>query len=539
MAKKSNKSPTAAQKVKPNQATQSYVRREHPDYVMQVPSWSQMEDLYVGEKRVKEQTTKYLPATEVEAAEGGHDTKATSRYNIRLANAVFFNGVDRLTKYVMGHIYRINPEILAELPEQMKPLLTNADMLGTPLITFMKNMSSWSYVMGHYHILVDYPDTRSFKSKQDQLRAGPYPYFTMISPREIIDWSVSKSPDGRFTYDWIVREEIVYEADGPMDPIMQVAYYTIWYRDRWEKYRAEGQEITEPGDSTTKNASRMTKEEVETTAKFIDGGKNHSGVVPLVTVYSQMVRPMVSKSPLEEAGFLNIHHYQLYSSFMNGLFYHLNPILHLSGVSKVESVRVGNKAAIITPRNGDAKYIEFTGTSMHIAEKAAAGLAAEMWESGMRSTSFLGANTSGDARRLSRADLVSWLNLIANSHETAFAEALSIAALWIKKKIETKEGQPPIKLNRDYDLTSLEANSAEFLLNARKAGEISRETFISALVRGEVLPQTIVPADEVKAAKKDLDDDVEMLAKVEKLTAPAPKPPGSEETPPPPPGGGE
>lgn len=511
----------------PTATTQVYVEHKHPDYITQENVWTKMEDLFLGEERVKEKATVYLPATEIESAEKDL-SKPSSRYFFRLQNSPFFNGVGRLTRCTMGQLYRNCPKFTVDVPEKLKPMMKNVDMMGTPFDVFAKNVSSWSYAIGHYFVLVDMPDASGITNKLQQEQAKLYPYFVMVHPNEIINWKATKSTDGKIVLDWIVRKETSYESDNPNEPHKKVTRFRVWYRDKWELYEVSSEENEKPSDRSKRNLPNpRSNSDTETTARLVQSGKNPLGVVPLVPIYSQMVRPMVSQPPLEESGNLNLHHYKLFSAFNNGLMYHLSPILHISGVTNVEQIKIGAKAAIITPRNGEVKYAEYQGNGLKIAKDTADGLAQEMWDAGMRTNTNIGVNTSGKAIHSSRADFIAWMTAIAISHETGWSEAFKIAAKWAKVDLTEKDPETPIlKMNRDFDLSLLEANSAEFLLNARKAGEISRKTFLTALKRGEVLTDDLDVDQEIKDSKSDLKFDMEILAEIQSMGEPSqPNPP--------------
>jgi len=479
--------------------SENHLNRTHPDYDDQYPNWVIMDDLYIGSSAVKTASTKYLPMTESEESEASKAgaAKKTS-YDRRLDNAIYFNGVDRLVKYTTGHMYRENPVYPEENnPSWFERMQEDADLLGTELDAFLRNISLKSYLMGHYFVAIDFPNTSGMDSRSVVKMTNPRPYLVPVSPIEITNWALERALDGTYQFKWLVHRYAYRESDGPMDDHFTSVYYKIWYKDRWELW-----------------VCRIDSDEVDLDSvapELVEEGPNPLGFVPYIPVYSQMVRPMVSKPPLLESAHLNIDHYRSLSAFNHGLMFHLNPILTLSGVQD-SNVKVGSNAALILPRNADAKYVEYSGRSLSIGKETAEMILREMWEAGMRSQTSLGANTSADARRLSRSDFQSWLLSVVSAHENAFNRAMDIAALWSN---EVHEDEQVIKLNKDFDLTPMDANEAEFLLNARKAGEIQRSTFLKELQRGERIDKTVDVDEEVKGAKKDLEDDLAALAKAE------------------------
>lgn len=471
----------------------------HPDYDAQVPEWEKMEDLYLGSRNVKEKGPIYLPMTEIEANEANRiGLNKKSRYQQRLDNAVFFNGIDRLIKFAMGQMYGQPIKINMKAEGPISRMLMNMDLMGSNVNNFFKNVSTFSYLLGHRFIIVDYPSTNEIRSLADQRKSNLHPYMIDTHPMEIPNWSVSYSDKGYFTYDWLVHKQTRFESPDPFSDYETVAYYKIWYPDHWEYYKC-------PLDSSGKPDTAR--------GELIDEQENPIQIVPVVPVYSQVVRPMVTKPPLSEAGDLNIDHYRVLSSFNNGLMYHLNPILAFFGVSE-DKLKVGASIAYTLPRNADAKYIEFQGASLKLAFDEAMVIAAEMWESGMKSSSAIGANTSAEARRLRANEFKLWLLSVVANHEWSYRIALHYAGLWEKTEID-RDQVDLISINKDYDLTALDANQTEFFLNARKAGEISRKRFFEELQRGEVISKDVDVDQEIKDAKADLAEDLKTLAKAE------------------------
>lgn len=458
----------------------------HPDYEIQFADWEMLGDIYAGERSVKARFTQYLYKTELEERDSrttGRNEK--SRYEQRLERSPFINGVERLTRYAMSHLFRENPILPLEekLPLIIKPLLSNVDMLGTTFEQFIKNIAAQAYVMGHYFILVDMPDTReSVGSLADQNRANPRPYFVAVDPRDILNWSIIRKEDGGYELEWVVHRISEFISTGPFDEHEHNVSYKVWYKDRWELY-----------ESTVENN--------QNSITLADEGVNPLGEVPIVPMYSNLIRPMLSNPPLLEAAYLNISHYNQYSMFVNGMMFHLNPLLVFSGVTKEALVERGADYSVFLPQHGKAEYVEYSGDSLAVAKSAVDQLSTEVVEAGLRNTSFLGANTSAEARRLARSDFNSYHQNVAHNYDLSLTQAFKLAGRWVGE--ELTDEQAYIKINRDFDVVTIDAAMAQFLLTARGQGEISRKRFLTELERGEVMQKGIDLAQEIKDAESD------------------------------------
>lgn len=474
----------------------------HPDYEAQLDDWYLMSDLTAGTARVKSKTDKYLIPTELERSDGLTSARGKkSRYTQRLERSPYMNYSKRLKRYAMANLFRekvILPEE-STLPEALKPLLKNADMLGTKLEKFFQMAGDRAYEMGHYFILVDMPD-EEIESLADELEKKPRPYFTLIDPRDVVNWQITRGPSGTMSLDWVnIRSFELKSGDAFSQPEYK-EYYTVWTKEGWTKYEIGG-------TSTKRSPKTGTKTEI--TFQEVASGAHPCKRVPLVTIYSEMLRPMMSVPPLLEAAQLSLDHYNITSMYVNGLMYHLNPLLTFSGVSSEEQVKRGANYAVYLPQAAEAKYVEFQGNALSIAKETTDNISMEVMESGLRNTTSLGANTSAEARRLARSDFNSFHEGVAENFDTGFREAFEVAALW------TGEPLPDdlvIKMNSDFDVTVMDAAMAEFLLRARQAGEISRKRLFKEMMRGEVFSNELNVEDEIKDAEKDGPSEVAQTA---------------------------
>ena len=465
-----------------NNASIAITTNRNPDYELQYDDWVMMDDLSKGSRKVKEKGAEYLPMTELESREVnssiGASTKRKTRYQERLSRAVFINGIDRLTKFAMGHLFRESVKIPKKFSDSHPELMENADLLGTDLKQFMKNVSSRAYTLGHQFVCVDMPKVAP-SSLQEQKDMGWRPYLISIDPRDVVDWSISNDANGIPTLDWVILLRTEFEERLPFKAAKPRNVYMVWYRDRWERYR----------------------EDDKFNPIIQESGENPLGEVPLYGIYSNLQRPMVSSPPLLEAAFINLNHFQTYSAFTNGLMYHLNPLLAITGVSEDADVRLTASSAVYLPREADAKYVEFQGSGLKIAYDTSKSLSEEMMEAGLRSTSFLGANTSAEARRVAKSDFNSFLISVANSYEHGWMRVFRAVNKWMSMDSENEADYRPT-FNKDFDVTIMDAGLARFYLESLQAGAICQETFLKSMVRGEVFAKELdVPKEIIKSAK--------------------------------------
>lgn len=461
---------------------------QNDDYDDQKDQWEIMDDLYQGADRVKEKTTKYLPATELELQEMrtsvGANSLTKTRYAQRLDRAVFINGIDRLTKFAMGHLFRESVKIPEAFSSKNDKLMKDADLLGTDLRQFIRNVSTRAYVLGHQFVVVDMP-RRAPGSLQEQKNGNFRPYLVALDPMDLVDWSISTAEDGTPQLDWAIILRTEYEERTPFAARRPKNVYIVWYKDRWERY-----EVIDPSNANS-----------ETRPTLMEEGVNPIGEVPIYAIYSNLVRPMVSRPPLMEAAYINISHYQTYSMSNHGLMYHLNPLLVFIGLHEDGDVKLNASTAAYLPRESEAKYVEYQGSGLKIAFEAAKALADEMMEAGLRSTTFLGANTSAEARRVAKSDFNAFLISVANSYEHGWTKILQAVGKWQDVQYTDDEAKPVF--NKDFDVTIMDAGLARFYLESLQAGAISQKTFLKSMVRGDVFNKELDVDNEIIESGKD------------------------------------
>lgn len=460
------------------------------DYDLQYDDWVMLADFYEGARQVKSKRANYLPMTELEQKEEakGSATQKTS-YQYRLERAVFINGVARLTRFAISNLFRVPPKLPEFFTKKNKDIVENADMLGTNMTQYMRNVCTKAYVMGHQFVVVDMPSVLP-DSAAEQKKKGFRPYCVMVDPRNVVDWSIVQDVNGAPYLEWVVIRSVEYEPRVPFRNPSPYECYKIWYPDRWEKWK-----LVLPTGNNNKQSNLVRLEE----------GPNELGEVPAVAIYSNQIRPMVSSPPLLESAHLNHVHYMTYSSFNNGLLYHLNPVLALIGVNETD-VKLGSNRALQLPTGSEVKYVEYTGQNLSIAKQASEQLAQEVMEAGLRTTAMLGANTSAEARKLTRADFNSFLLAVASMFEYAFTDVFRLIDRWQGVEDHDREEYRPT-FNRDYDVALVDAATATFYLNAWEKNAISHGTFLRSLRRGELLDDdTDINNEIIQTAKERLEN---------------------------------
>src|SRR5690242_6739182 len=127
------------------------VNSTHPDYDTNAAAWMRARDVFAGEDAVKAAGERYLPKL---------DSQTSEEYNAYRARASFFNATARTADGFVGLILRREPTF--KLPDNtagvgraLAAFVEDADMLGTSLSAYAKNVVSEVVGVGRVGSLVD------------------------------------------------------------------------------------------------------------------------------------------------------------------------------------------------------------------------------------------------------------------------------------------------------------------------------------------------------------------------------------------------
>ena len=107
----------------------------HPEYDSALPAWLRARDVIAGEDALKSGGVRYLPRL---------DSQTDEEYAAYKERAAFFNATARTAEGYVGLIFRRPPFV--KTPENgglgvaLSEFVNDADMLGTPLVGYAKNV---------------------------------------------------------------------------------------------------------------------------------------------------------------------------------------------------------------------------------------------------------------------------------------------------------------------------------------------------------------------------------------------------------------
>lgn len=313
-------------------------------------NWSIVRDVGEGTLRLREAGSLYLPAEKAEKSEA---------YQIRLDRAILFNAFDRALHSLVGMVFRKEPTLGPDVPEQMRGReatdeadeiegqLEDCDQAGTYWTVFAKELFTDAMRDGHSFLMVDAPPYPVRADGQpptllDLENANWRPYWVRYDASQAVNWRT----DSKGRLQQITFEERTWEADGEFGEA-EVYRYRVLRPGSWQLFR----KVKDP--KTNKDTLILEAE-----------GKTPLSEIPVAVVYTRKTGALTSKPPLLDLAIINLAHWQKYSDYSIGL--HLTiPVLCIKGGNPSQKIEyIGHYSAFRLAPDGDLKYAEPTGAGL-------------------------------------------------------------------------------------------------------------------------------------------------------------------------------
>jgi hypothetical protein len=451
--------------------------------------WADVDCVRAGTRAMREMGEAYLPK---EPGEGDEE------YMRRLGRATLTPIYKRLVRAFASQVLR-KPIKLANtgnLPEAeyraiagyhpgdgedgeaVTGHIEDLDRMGSDLQQFAYDWLVEAIHYSHAVVEVSYPKADAIQTRADEVAAGLRPHWSLYPAPMVLGARGGQQleqvrllqrvtvPDG----EWGEREieqVLVYRLDEG------AASYQIWREsdeDEGEWYVHE------------------------------EGSLDMAGTpeLPVSFLYSDR-KGQATPPPMMEVLHLNIRHYQISADMDNSLHVAAVPRLFFFGCQPEDIGSVGSVGEAICLPNAESRA-EWSAPNPAAFEpnyKRLESLKAEMMQLGLSiMASQKNVGESAEAKRLDRSQGDSQLAILAQNLQTAIDAALRQHCAYMG--IDPANA-PTCTVNRDFDLSAMDAQFLQALTGVVNAGKLSDETFFHLLQQGEIgLPDDWTPAAEIE-----------------------------------------
>jgi hypothetical protein len=237
----------------------------HPEYASNQEYWQDAWDFYRGGKWVLEPVHRALPlrrrrlrrfvrGTDREDANSTNDIPSYLFGHIREENDQYLDRHDRafhipifrtiVDIYVSATLRRGPTRTRDKKPippdeEPWKAFRENCDLVGTNIDPYMRQALTLALVYGKIFAITDMPampegDQKLSKQKAAELGIRPYTY--LVSPLDVVDWSLDEF--GRLN--WLVIREDRDDGRQPGDEVKRArSQFKVWTKDKWFLYQSD------------------------------------------------------------------------------------------------------------------------------------------------------------------------------------------------------------------------------------------------------------------------------------------------------------
>ena len=447
------------------------VNAKHPEYSKNLTKWQLMRDALAGEV-AKE---KYVPKLSDQEAE---------EYSAYVGRAEFYNATARTQVALTGLLFAKPPKV--ELPEALKSIGENISLDDDTLEALAKNIADECLSIGRCGVLVDLPSVeKADYSKLEAERLNLRAYATLYKAENIINWKTTKINGSNVTSLVVLAETYAEPTQDEFVDNIKTRYRVLDLHEGYYRQRVF---------SETKAGNFEVVSEIYPSA---NGQK--LGYLPFTFFNVNDLKTSVEKPPLLDLAKINISHFRSEVDLEHGTHFTALPTPYVTGYQgeSSEKLKIGSTAVwVINDPSAKVGFLEFSGAGLSTLENRIAVKEKRM--------SILGARLLLDEKKTAEAtETLQMRKSGENAVLTNVASTISEGIVSFLKDIaffENIAGENLIyEINTDYNLTMIEPQLLAQIIAGIQSGDIPNEVLYDALLKGELMPETIQSYEDYQA----------------------------------------
>lgn len=447
------------------------VNAKHPEYSKNLTKWQLMRDALAGEV-AKE---KYVPKLSDQEAE---------EYSAYVGRAEFYNATARTQVALTGLLFAKPPKV--ELPEALKTIAENVSLDDDTLEALAKNIADECLSVGRCGVLVDLPSVeKADYSKLEAERLNLRAYATLYKAENIINWKTTKINGSNVTSLVVLAETYAEPTQDEFVDKIKTRYRVLDLHDGYYRQRVF---------SETKAGNFEVVSEIYPSA---NGRKLE--YLPFTFFNVNDLKTAVEKPPLLDLAKVNISHFRSEVDLEHGTHFTALPTPYVTGYQgeSSEKLKIGSTAVwVINDPSAKVGFLEFSGAGLSTLENRIAVKEKRM--------SILGARLLLDEKKTAEAtETLQMRKSGENAVLTSVAATISEGIVSFLKDIAFFENIASenliYEINTDYNLTMIEPQLLAQIIAGIQSGDIPNEVLYDALLKGELMPETIQSYEDYQA----------------------------------------
>lgn len=455
---------------------------KHPLYAEKLKSWEQMLHTYGGQRLIKDQGQKYLPATGGMVLDGlGVGQRGLAAYDSYKERALFPDLIRSAIATHLGLMHR--EDAVIELPEKLDPMRRIASARGESLQTLLRRINFNQLLLGRFGLLLEVPTG-----------GGPntLPFIATYAASNIINWDDGIREDGEQAFNLVVLQESEFERST----------------FQWEfisKHRVL--QLNEAGIyQVAISRDNNTPSDADFIAPAIAG--TELDFIPFVVVNTEDTLSDPDEPSFLGLSDLSLAIYRLEADYRHTLFMQSQETLVVIGAEEGddgEIQRIGAGARLDLPLDGDAKYIGTSGEGLAEQRQAIENDKKLALQQGSRLLDSGGQDRqSGEALRVRVQAKTPTLTGISDAGASALEQSLRQAAIWVGADPD----EVSIKPNKDFVEDTLIGRDLVELMTAKQLGAPLSERSLHALMKRKDL------------TRMEFDDEKDLIADEDPVAIP-------------------
>lgn len=448
---------------------------QHPEYVAALPIWRKIRDCVEGEEAVKVAGETYLPKVS--------DHQSPDEYNAYKDRAMFFNGTGRTVEGLLGAIFR-KPTVV-ETPDSVKQLIDDADGAGTPIQVLVQRVAEDILKVARFGVLVDMPEVTGAK---------PETRLVTYCAESIWDWRVENKKLSLV----VLHEKVDKPGENGLGHAITEQLLVlrltanVYTSQRYERQKTKGP----TGADEYKWVPLADELPTVVRGATLD-------YIPFTFFAASDLSIEIEKSKISDLVNTNLSHYRTCADYEHGAHFTALPTPVAIGADPDDktAIGLGPTQFIKLPTGADAKMLEFSGKGLETLAKNMDRKENMMVLLGARLLEVDKAGVeAAETHRIRHSGENSILASIADVTGRGIKKALETAVQWAG----ASGGEVKVQVNKDFFDMPMSPQMLEALLKSWMAAGISKQTYLTALQRGEILPDGITPEEEMERIAEDL-----------------------------------
>jgi len=397
-------------------------------------------------------------------------------YQNRLAVATLFPAFSRTVEVLSGKPFS-RPVTWDEkvVPARISEMLTDVNLQGTNLHSFLADIFEEAMAYGLCGILVEHPRADKPLSLAEERKRGLRPYFVKVTANSLLDYD-SERVNGQETFTMLRFVEVVSERDPENEfTVREIEQVRVLNPGRWRIYR-------EKPDATSGALEWQLHDE----------GTTSLNRITFVPVYGDRRGFMNGRPPLAELAWLNVEHWQSRSDQQTILHVARVPVLFGKKLGD-GPISVGAASAIMSEEvEADLRYVEHSGKAIEAGRTDIIDLEEKMRQIGAELLVIKpGHRTVVQTLADNEAGTSALQRMVCD-----LTDAARLAMQYLAEWTGEKDGGH-ITIFSDFGATTLAEASADFLVSMYRTRALSDETLFNEIQRRGLINSELRWADEL------------------------------------------